>query len=115
MIYAEPLRITLHPNDKTKHCKQGTMLTVRASGSGTITYQWMKDGEFLSEDDLSDCIGATTDTLQFLSLTSEHSGTYVCRVYNENASVESKTAVLKGECNNNISFLCSRTNNVQYC
>ena len=73
------------------------MLTVRASGSGTITYKWMKDGEFFSENNLSDCIGATSDTLQFLSLTSEHSGTYACRVCNENASVESKTAVLKGK------------------
>lgn len=91
------------------------MLRVRASGSGNITYQWMKDGEFFSEDDLANCIGATSDTLQFLSLSSEHSGTYVCRVSNENASVESKKAVLKGKCSYNIVLSrcpCSLNNNM---
>ena len=99
IVEIEPLRITQHPTDKTKHCKQGTMLAVRASGgSGELAYQWIKNGEPFSEDSDSDYIGVYSDTLQFLSLATEHSGTYMCRVSDEKANciIESKPAVLTG-------------------
>ena len=75
------------------------MLAVRAyGGSGTLTYQWLKDGEYFSEDSLPNCIGVNSDTLQFLSLVPEHSGTYMCRVGDERACIiESKPAVLQGK------------------
>ena len=104
IVEIEPLRITQHPTDKTKHCRQGTILAVRASGgSGALAYRWVKDGEPFSEDSHPDCIGVYSDTLQFLSLAPVHSGTYVCRVSDEKANciIESKPAVLSGM------FLCS--------
>jgi hypothetical protein len=96
----EPLKITQHPTDKTKHCNQGTMLAVRASGgSGALAFHWIKDGESFSEDSHPDCIGIYSDTLQFLCLAVVHSGTYVCRISDEKANciIESKPAVLSGK------------------
>ena len=75
------------------------MLAVRASGgSGELAYEWIKNGEPFSEDSHPDCIGIDSDTLQFLSLAAEHSGTYMCRVKDEQANciIESKPAVLTG-------------------
>ena len=99
-IEIKPLRITQHPMDKTKHCKQGAMLAVRASGgSGVLAYKWIKDEELFSEDSNPDCIGVYSDTLQFLSLAAEHSGTYTCRVSDERTNcIESNPAVLTGMC-----------------
>ena len=80
------------------------MLAVRASeGSGVLTYQWIKNGEPFSEESYSDCTGVYSDTLQFLSLATEHSGTYACRVSDERANciLESNPAVLIGMLYNN--------------
>ena len=75
------------------------MLAVRASGgSGVLTYQWIKNGEPFSEESHSDCTDVYSDTLQFLSLATEHSGTYACRVHDKRANciLESNPAVLIG-------------------
>ena len=91
-----PLKIVMNPRPQIKHCKQGTVLTVRASGSGSLSYQWMKNGIALTDDTLPNCTGAASDSLRFTILSPEHSGSYKCRVSNKSECVESKEAELEG-------------------
>ena len=98
----DPPKITRNPISQTKYCKQGTVLTVRASGPGTISYQWLKDNMTLTDNTLPNCTGARSDSLRFISLLPEHTGSYKCRVSNNGQGVESKPAELKGNCVYNI-------------
>jgi hypothetical protein len=86
----------MNPSTQIKHCKQGTVLTVRASGPGSLSYQWMKNGIPLTDDTLPNCTGAASDSLRFTVLLPEHSGRYKCRVSNKKECVESKEAELEG-------------------
>ena len=91
-----PLKITMNPSAQVKHCKQGTVLTVRASGPGSLCYQWMKNGVPINDDTLPNCTGAKSDSLRFTILLPEHSGSYKCRISSNKDSIESKVAVLEG-------------------
>ena len=86
----------MNPSAQIKLCKQGTVLTVRASGPGSLSYQWTKNGVPITDDSLPNCTGTASDTLRFTILLPEHSGTYKCRVSNTKDSVESKVAELEG-------------------
>ena len=86
----------MNPSAQIKHCKQGTVLTVRASGSGSLSYQWIKNGVPITDDALPNCTGASSNSLRFTILLPEHSGSYKCRVSNNKDSVESKEAELEG-------------------
>ena len=90
------LKISMNPRAQTKHCKQTTVLTVRASGPGSLSYQWMKNGVPITDDTLPNCTGAASDSLRFTILLPEHSGSYKCRISNNKDSVDSKEAVLEG-------------------
>ena len=92
----DPLKITRNPISQTKFFKQGTVLTVRASGPGTLSYQWVKDNKLISDDTLPNCTGAMSDSLRFTSLLPEHTGSYKCQVSNNRQRVESKPAELEG-------------------
>lgn len=91
------LEITMNPCDKKKHCQQGTVLTVRARGPGTLSYQWSKDEIPISDGALFKCSGATSDSLHFTSLLPEHSGSYKCKVSSNGHSVESMPAEVKSK------------------
>ena len=95
---AGSLKITMNPCGQTKHCKQRTVLTVRASGVGTLSYQWIKDEEPITDATLPNCTGAKSDSLRFTRLLPQHSGSYRCRVSCGKLSVESKPAELEGNC-----------------
>ena len=68
-------------------------MSVSATGPGTLSYQWMKDGNAIDDEGYT---GATTADLQTSSFSSEHVGGYKCRVSNENDSVCSSSAELTG-------------------
>ena len=86
----------MNPSGQMKHCRQGTVLTVRASGPGTLSYQWIKDGEPLTDDSLPHCSGVMSDSLRLTTLLPEHSGSYKCRVSSSGKSLDSMLAKLEG-------------------
>ena len=65
---------------------------VIATGGGTLTYKWQRDGADL--DPLPGVSGETTDTLQIDNVKKKHEGTYTCIVSNAAGSTLSNTAQL---------------------
>lgn len=61
-------------------------LNIVADGSGTLTYQWIKDGDLIS--------GETADTYSIASLTEEDSGIYSVTVANDCGAVSSNSATV---------------------
>lgn len=96
IMHAGLLKITMNPRGQTKQCNLGTVVTVRASGVGTLSYQWIKDEEPITDATLPNCTGAKSDSLRFTRLLPKHSGSYKCRVSCGKHSVESKPAELEG-------------------
>ena len=90
----------MHPTcAPKKRCKQRLVLTLRATGSGTLTYQWIKDEtQILTEGFLPNCKGVTSDSLEFTDLQPVHSGSYKCKVTSSvnGQSEESDTAIFEG-------------------
>lgn len=78
--------ITANPDDEAVAAGSDLVLTVAATGTGTLAYQWRRDGE--------DIAGATSATLTIPSAQVWHEGTYTVLVSNEIASVESAGAVV---------------------
>ena len=73
---------------------------MRATGSGKLSYQWIKDEiQNLTEGFLPNCKGVTSDSLEFTDLQPVHSGSYKCKVTSSlsEQSEESKSAELKGK------------------
>lgn len=64
--------ITNHPADQTVTPGQAVTLSVTAAGSGTLAYQWVKDGV--------DIPGATASNLTVPSVTLSDSAAYSCKV-----------------------------------
>lgn len=92
-VYPPPT-ITVQPAAPAQTPVAGSTvtLTVQATGYGTLTYQWKKDGAALS--DLGHISGATTDTLTISSATAADNGSYTVDVSNEVGTVTSSAAVL---------------------
>ncbi len=67
-------RITSQPISSTVAKGGSLSLTLTATGSGTLSYQWMKDGALLS--------GATSATLALSNVQAASAGTYACVVSN---------------------------------
>ena len=68
-----------------------------ASGPGTLSYQWTKDGDDITDTTLPDTTGTNTRTLQINCLSPKHDGKYSCVVsYDEDCTLQSETATLKG-------------------
>ena len=65
---------------------QSYTISVTASGAQPLSYQWYKNGSSIA--------GATNNTYTISSLSSTDAGTYVCRVTNSCAYVESNGIVL---------------------
>ena len=76
-----------------KSVKAGTTvsLTVKASGSATLTYQWQFNGKNLSNGGVVS--GATTVTLKLTKVTSANSGTYLVNVTNGAAGTTPSSTV----------------------
>ncbi len=87
-VSATPLPVTIVTQPVAQAAALGGAATFRvsATGSGTVTYQWQKDGVPLA--------GATTDTLNLTGLTAATAGTYRVVVTNGAGSVTSNSAAL---------------------
>jgi|GEM_PF-3840638 len=78
--------ISLHPVSQTAYIQENFTLNVSATGSGTISYQWRKNGVSLT--------GKTQSYLNFQSLSLNDSALYDVVISNEVGSVNSNTATL---------------------
>ena len=78
----DPPKITYHPSDQLNVLPGSTVrFTVTATGGGTLTYKWQRNGADL--DTLSKGVsGETTSTLQIDNVRKKHEGTYTCIVSN---------------------------------
>lgn len=55
-------------------------LTVNATGLGTLSYQWLKDGDDIDTVKYPNCSGIDTATLTITPFTLEYEGNYSCLV-----------------------------------
>jgi subtilisin-like proprotein convertase family protein/Cu/Zn superoxide dismutase len=87
-----PPSIIQHPSAQNVCSNATASFHVTASGPGTITYQWQKNGENLSNG--GHYSGATTTNLTVSSADSNDLGDYSCVVSNAGGSVSSSEAAL---------------------
>ena len=73
--------ITAQPAAQAVAVGANATFTVAATGSGTLTYQWLKDGVAIA--------GATSSTLTVSSVTSANAGNYSVKVTNATGSITS--------------------------
>lgn len=83
-----PPTISVHPTNRTVFFGQTAVFNVAATGPGTITYQWNRDGAPIS--------GETNPTLTIPNVRTNNNttGTYSCGVTNEFGGALSSNAVL---------------------
>jgi large repetitive protein len=81
-----PPTISSDPQSQTVTAGQSVTFTVVASGAGTLTYYWVKDGTAIS--------GATSSSLILSNVQSVNAGTYWVIVTNTAGNVRSNGAVL---------------------
>ena len=92
----EPLKINTHPEEQKVFYTQEATLSVSASGAGTLVYEWMKDGNSIATLELMDVTGADSPTLHIHHFSREHEGKYSCVVRNQDGTLDSRKADLKG-------------------
>jgi len=83
---AQPPVIVTQPASQTIALGSSASFTVAATGTAPLTYQWSKDGVALS--------GATSATLDFVSVTAADAGSYTVAVGNAAGNVTSDAATL---------------------
>ena len=81
-----PPSITQQPQSQTSAQGSSVTFSVTAYGTDPLSYQWMKDGFFVS--------GATNDSFTIASIVSSDEGDYSCLITNDFGSVISDTASL---------------------
>ena len=89
MITTAPPVITTHPNNNgpiTISEGSDVVLTCKATGQGTLNYQWRKVSGALPKNSISN--GGQTLTLH--NLASDDSGQYYCEVYSKKNKATSK-------------------------
>jgi len=79
-------RIVTQPSNQTVLAGGSVMLVVAATGGGTLTYQWLKDGAVIP--------GATAATFALASVRAADAGTYTVVVRNDAGAVTSTPATL---------------------
>ncbi len=84
--------ITQQPTSQEVRLGETAVFTIAAIGSGTVTCQWQKNGEDLSDG--GDVSGVTTDTLQIANAESSDEGNYRCVVTDDCGVAISDEAVL---------------------
>ena len=87
-----PPTITLSPTDQTAGWGSTVSFTVAATGSGTLTYRWRKDGVALGSGGIAS--GVTTPSLTLTGVTTADAGLYDCVVTNPMGSTTSGAARL---------------------
>lgn len=81
-----PPAIVTHPLDTSVYPEQDATFTVSATGSGTLTYQWLFNGDTIP--------GATSNSFTRVSVQPEDAGFYSVVVSNHLGAVISDTALL---------------------
>ncbi len=81
-----PPTIVTQPASVTAVAGSNVSITITASGSGTLTYQWLKNGVNIS--------GATSATLTIVNISTTDAANYSVVVGNTASSVTSSTATL---------------------
>ena len=85
----EPPTITQQPQDVTVNEGSSFTLSVTATGTEPLAYQWFKDGTVIE--------GATTSVYEVTTAQTRDSGTYTVTVSNTAGSVSSSDAIVKVE------------------
>jgi len=86
------LLITQHPQAQNPCSGTTAVFSVAATGPGTLTYQWQKDGENLADN--GRITGSATPMLSIAAVTSADAGNYRCVVTASCGSAPSNPAVL---------------------
>jgi hypothetical protein len=81
-----PPVISTHPQSQSVLTGAAVTFSVTASGSGTLSYQWLRNGTAIA--------GATSASLALTNVQVADAGTYTVRVTNANGSVTSNGATL---------------------
>ncbi|NLE57135.1 MAG: immunoglobulin domain-containing protein [Planctomycetes bacterium] len=84
--------ITLQPVDATVFAGLPVMLVVHATGTGSLSYRWLKDGVSLSDD--GRVSGSATATLTIDPTTLPDSGSYQVVISDDCNSITSEVALL---------------------
>ena len=87
LVVRDPVVITKQPSAQTSVAGSAVTLSVAASGTDPISYQWRKDGNTIA--------GAVSSTLSLNTVQSSDAGGYDVLVSNAVGSVTSAKAVLK--------------------
>ncbi len=82
----EIVRITAQPSNLALNAGNAAALTVAATGTAPLTYQWYYNGSAIS--------GATASTLSLSSVSTANAGSYYCIVKNPGSSATSGSALL---------------------
>lgn len=85
-----------HPETQNKLYGNEVTFFATATGLGSLSYQWIKDGEVITDDILPHCTGSNTTTLHVSCLSAQHDGYYSCIVSNGDHQLESNPAQLQG-------------------
>ncbi|MCF8226739.1 MAG: immunoglobulin domain-containing protein [Bacteroidales bacterium] len=91
----ENTRIVTNPANKTVCAGANVSYTVVATGSN-LTYQWKKDGNNIN--------GATTSTLQLLSVQPQNQGLYSCEITGDCGTLNSNGASLTVRTNTDVTL-----------
>ena len=70
------------------NCGESVTLHVSAVGSGQLSYEWKKDQQEITDHD--HYTGINTAALTITSFSDKYQGNYLCKVKNDNATIESK-------------------------
>ena len=89
--------ITEHPSSQSASYGQEVTLCVSVTGTGSLSYYWIKDGDACFGENLSHCTGSNTPSLHISAFSQSHEGRYKCVVSNKAGSVESNSVTLSGE------------------
>ncbi len=89
---SQPPTITQHPSDQTVALGDTAQFTVAATGQGTLTYQWQKNGSNLSDG--GHYSGVTTTILTISHAGISDAASYRCVVSNEAGDTPSNSATL---------------------
>jgi hypothetical protein len=90
-VLINPPIITFGPATQSLNVGASLVLSVQASGTGPLSYQWLKNGAAIS--------GAVSSSFSIASIQTSDAGSYAVRVTNSGGSVTSSTAVVTVQVN----------------
>ena len=94
-IIIDEISISMHPRNVTVVEGGTVVLSIDATGSGNLTYEWKKVGSDSLPDTAS---GGNSTELTITSVTSSDSGSYYCIVMNQGNMVKSNNATVNVLC-----------------